>query len=159
MSPGENLLGRLEGLREVGPGRFVARCPSHPDHTPSLSIRILDDDRVLLHDFGGCEIQDVVAAVGLSIADLFPERPVTDTYLPRRPHHLTASEALLLIGHEASAAAMLSDSLATMLAAGEQPNRLALDRLLLAAARIGHVRGHTRLSTPPEIVALRRGQR
>jgi hypothetical protein len=68
----EGLLDRLERVRKAGAG-FVARCPGHLDRSPSLSIREADDGRILVHDFGGCSVLDVVASIGLKLRDLFPD--------------------------------------------------------------------------------------
>lgn len=47
-------------------------CPAHEDTTPSLSVSIGQDrDRVLLHCHAGCTAEQVAAAVGLAMADLF----------------------------------------------------------------------------------------
>lgn len=73
------LIARLEGVKKSGKG-YVARCPAHEDRTPSLSLREGDDGRVLLHCHGGCTTDAVVAALGLSMADLFPPSDK-----PRRP--------------------------------------------------------------------------
>jgi hypothetical protein len=43
-----------------------------------LAIRELADGRVLVHDFGGCAVEDVLGAVGMKMADLFPERIDTE---------------------------------------------------------------------------------
>ena len=48
-----------------------AFCPSHDDQDPSLSLRMGDDGRVLLRCHAGCDPQDVVAAIGLEMSDLF----------------------------------------------------------------------------------------
>jgi hypothetical protein len=72
MTPIETILTRLKGVRQVGPGRWVARCPSHEDRSPSLSVREGEDLRVLLHDFAGCEPEAIVQALGLELRDLFP---------------------------------------------------------------------------------------
>lgn len=69
------LLARLEGVRANGPGRWIARCPAYADKHPSLSIAEGADGRVLVHDFGGCDVRAVLAAVGLEAKDLFPPRP------------------------------------------------------------------------------------
>lgn len=63
----------LKGLRKHGHG-YLALCPAHEDHRPSLSIGEAQDGRILLHCWAGCETRDVVAAVGLSLSDLFPPR-------------------------------------------------------------------------------------
>jgi len=37
-TPIDKLLPRLEGVKQRGPGSWIARCPSHQDHSPrSLS--------------------------------------------------------------------------------------------------------------------------
>ena len=69
------LLSRLDRVRKTGADRWVACCPCHAsDSKSSLAIRELPDGRVLLHDFGGCDVETVLGAVGLTIGDLFPER-------------------------------------------------------------------------------------
>jgi hypothetical protein len=74
-SPTERLLARLEKARANGRDRWMACCPAHGDSSPSLSIKEAEDGRVLVHCFAGCEVGDVVAAVGLTLADLFPKQP------------------------------------------------------------------------------------
>lgn len=59
-------------MRQVGLGRWIARCPAHDDGNPSLSIRELGDGRVLLHCFAGCKTEDVLASLGLGWDALFP---------------------------------------------------------------------------------------
>lgn len=70
----ESITARLNGLRRTGRGRWAARCPAHKDRGPSLSVRELDDGRVLLHCFAGCEVGAVLGALGLDMADLYPPR-------------------------------------------------------------------------------------
>lgn len=75
----DQLLHRLDRVRRVGTDRWVACCPAHDSKSrSSLSIRELDDGRVLVHDHGGCSVQDVLSAVGLEIEVLFPEKPIGD---------------------------------------------------------------------------------
>ncbi len=74
MSQTATLLARLEGVRQVGPDRWAARCPAHEDRSPSLSIRATDDGKTLLHCFVGCAPDDILAAVGLAWKDLYPDR-------------------------------------------------------------------------------------
>jgi len=68
-------LSRLEAVRSRGPGRWVARCPTHEDTSPSLSIAEGTDGRILLHDFAGCPPRDIVAALNLELKDLFTDAP------------------------------------------------------------------------------------
>lgn len=69
-SPIEVVLGRLDGVARSGKG-YKARCPAHGDKTPTLSLKAGDDGRVLIHCFSGCQIEDIITAMGLSMSDLF----------------------------------------------------------------------------------------
>ncbi len=53
-------------------GRWRACCPAHDDSTPSLDWRLGDDGRVLLTCRAQCATEAVVAALGFTMADLFP---------------------------------------------------------------------------------------
>ena len=64
-----DVLGRLENVTG-GYGKWMGCCPAHDDKSPSLAISETDD-RVLIHCFAGCETEDVLATIGLSLADLF----------------------------------------------------------------------------------------
>lgn len=67
--PIDALLERLHRVHPAGANRWVACCPAHPDRTPSLSIRVVDD-KILLHCFAGCAPDAVLAALGLEWRDL-----------------------------------------------------------------------------------------
>ena len=69
----QEVLFHFKGVKKVGNG-YMACCPAHDDHEPSLSIRLSDDgDKVLLHCFAGCEDEAILKSVGLTYADLFAE--------------------------------------------------------------------------------------
>jgi len=70
----EEILDRLDGVKQTGDRRYKARCPAHEDRDPSLSIYFALDGRILLHCFAGCSITDVLDSISLKITDLFPER-------------------------------------------------------------------------------------
>ena len=130
------LLDRLEGVRETGPSRWIAKCPSHDDSSPSLAIRELDDGRILLHDFGFCHVSDVLAALGMEMTDLFPER--LGHHLPPTHSRIPARELLALIDHE---------TLTVGLIVGDFMDTGSLDepswqRLSTAVSRIGKARDH-----------------
>lgn len=72
-SPLDLILSRLDKVKQAGNG-FMARCPVHDDKNPSLSITEGDDGRVLLKCFAGCSTEDIVKALGLTMADLFPHK-------------------------------------------------------------------------------------
>lgn len=86
MSAADTLLARLERVKQTQAGQWIARCPAHTDKSPSLSIKQCDDGTILLHDFGGCSPSDILAAVGLELADLFPKR-----LKPRTPEERKAA--------------------------------------------------------------------
>lgn len=77
----EKLVERLEHCKATGSNKWMARCPAHQDNGPSLSITEGSDGRVLVHCFAGCGALDVISAVGLEWADLFPE-DLTQNYQP-----------------------------------------------------------------------------
>jgi hypothetical protein len=62
----------------TGHGRAQAQCPAHQDRTPSLTI-YRKQGRIKLVCWPGCDDQDVLAALGLSVRDLYDE-PKTPTY-------------------------------------------------------------------------------
>jgi hypothetical protein len=57
--------------RRSGPARWMARCPAHADHSPSLSITAGRDGRVLVRCFAGCSLGAILRSAGLTIQDLF----------------------------------------------------------------------------------------
>jgi len=54
-------------------GGWKAKCPSHDDQNPSLSISEGEGGRVLLHCFAGCAVDEIVSDLGLEMTDLFLE--------------------------------------------------------------------------------------
>lgn len=64
----------LPDFRRTGDRRGMARCPAHKDRTRSLSVREFDSGAVGLKCFAGCTVEQVVAAAGLRMEDLFPPR-------------------------------------------------------------------------------------
>ena len=85
-----DLLGSLECVRQSGRG-WMARCPAHADKHPSLSIAEADDGRILVHCFAMCSTEEVCAALGIGIAELFPET-APDPYTLRQAKRLREAE-------------------------------------------------------------------
>ena len=67
-------LNRLENVKG-GQGRWKARCPAHPDKTPSLSVAAGEDGKILVKCFGGCTPEKITAAMGLTMSDLYIDPP------------------------------------------------------------------------------------
>jgi hypothetical protein len=73
--------------------RCTARCPAHDDRSPSLSVAEGVDGRTLIYCHAGCPPERIVAALGLSWADLFPPghrraRRLPGVGAPRKPVEL-----------------------------------------------------------------------
>ncbi|MFZ5702694.1 MAG: hypothetical protein ACOY4P_15220 [Pseudomonadota bacterium] len=88
-----DLLPRLAGVRKTNKG-WSARCPAHPDRSPSLSIA--EGERgILLHCHAGCDTDAVCAALGLTLTDLCAgERQTSGTRRQHTPRRLTPREWL-----------------------------------------------------------------
>lgn len=128
----DDLLSRLDKVKDKGAGRWSARCPAHDDKSPSLVIRELADGRILLHCFTGCSVDSVVAAIGLELSDLFPEdsRAIGHANPEHRP--FPAADVLRALSLEAT---VVSCAARTMLD-GKMLNDDDQKRLMLALRRI-----------------------
>jgi AAA domain len=75
-------------VRESG-GKAKAQCPAHDDSDPSLSIRSVEG-QALIYCWGGCNTSDVLAALSLTMSDLYDNpRGATYTYDDGRTVHRT----------------------------------------------------------------------
>jgi len=73
------ILSRLQGVKKTKDG-YSALCPAHEDQRASLSVSIGSDGRGLVKCHAGCKTEDVMAAVGMTMADLAP----SDSFQTRR---------------------------------------------------------------------------
>lgn len=78
----EELASKCEDWKASGQGKFMARCPAHDDRSASLSIADGDNGGVLVKCFANCETSDVLAALGLKMADLMPDKPLEEKVKP-----------------------------------------------------------------------------
>lgn len=70
----QNILSRLKEVKQQGKG-YIARCPAHDDHNPSLSISLSEDSsKILIKCFAGCADKDILDAIGLKMSDLFIDK-------------------------------------------------------------------------------------
>jgi hypothetical protein len=120
----DDIITRFDRVRKSTTSRgYTCRCPAHDDKGPSLSISETNDGRILLHCFAGCSVGDVLAASGLRMSDLFPDRgPENHISTPR--HRMSAVEALRCISFEATILAVL----AADISAGRTPSPTDLSR-------------------------------
>lgn len=59
-------------IKQLHPDQWEAQCPAHEDDKSSLSIGEGTDRKLLLHCHAGCTLEAVTAALGITVADLFP---------------------------------------------------------------------------------------
>lgn len=128
------LLSRLSGVRETGPSRWLALCPAHDDRRPSLSLRELEDGRVLVYCWAGCETQAVLDSVGLQFSDLYPPRAI-DHRVPRVRPRFNARDLIQIAGREALVVALSAEQIGS----GQPLNETDHARLMDAAARLQRI--------------------
>jgi 5S rRNA maturation endonuclease (ribonuclease M5) len=79
----------------------TAQCPAHEDRAPSLSIgQRKDGNGVVLNCHAGCAPEDVVAALGLAMQDLFDEpmeQPVRPQVVAEYPYVDERGQLLLTV--------------------------------------------------------------
>ncbi len=133
-NPIDAVLHRLEKAKSTGPGKWIALCPAHDDKRPSLSIKEAEDGRVLLKCWSGCGAAEIVNALGLSLADLFPgdRRSLKDHSASPMRRPFDYRDALQGISHEATVARLIVSAINR----GDDVDVDALDRLALAEERI-----------------------
>ncbi len=117
-------------LQHPKPGNWLACCPAHDDKSPSMSVRELDDGRVLIHCFAGCSVAEILSAVGLTFSDLFPENKNQHGKPEHRP--FPATDVLRAIAFESTLVLIA----AADLLAGHPFNETDRTRLALAVTRI-----------------------
>jgi len=108
--PVMNLINRLDGVKDNGRNKWLAKCPAHKDKRPSLSVREADSGAVLVKCWASCAVAEIVSAVGLELSDLFPPRENhTDGKSQRRERVITAADGLRLLDFEADVVCIAAD--------------------------------------------------
>jgi hypothetical protein len=107
----EAFLSRCNKTRETGRGTWIACCPAHEDKNPSMTVRELDDGRVLVHCFSGCSVEEILGAVGLDFDALFPDKPKQD-HVPGLRRPFPAADVLEAVANEAFYVAYMAAALA-----------------------------------------------
>ena len=67
-------------------------CPAHDDTNPSLSISEAEDSKILIKCFTGCTPEEICASLGISIADLFPEKLSKENRFQKHVEYLYQDE-------------------------------------------------------------------
>ena len=73
----EGFLSMLDVVKEIPAKKHarsaIALCTAHQDKNPSLCVDLTHCGRILLFCRAGCGVADILAAVGLSMSDLYPD--------------------------------------------------------------------------------------
>lgn len=75
------LLSKFEHVKDRGIGNngvhnWLCKCPAHQSkglNTGNLLVGMRSDGHILIHCYGGCGAYEVLAAIGLSFSDLYPD--------------------------------------------------------------------------------------
>jgi len=136
-----------EVVRSRGAGHWTARCPSHPDRSPSLSIH--EGERgILLRCFAGCSLDEICRALNISQRDLFFDALVSrgQQSVPRAPR-VNPVERAFQFDLAALDRRIRSETVLAR-ATNIDPNTLSddqLDRLMTAVASAYHDRERAEL--------------
>lgn len=71
----ESLLNILNGVRKRRDCYYQAKCPSHEDNDPSLSVWISDCGKINIKCWAGCDVHAIMNSLGLRVSDLYPNDP------------------------------------------------------------------------------------
>lgn len=140
-APVDRILARLEGVRRSGPG-WRANCPIGHRSRGTLAIAEADTGAVLMRCHAGCAAAEIVAAVGLTLADLFPPRERAEQSAADRREN----RERLALANVRDAAQMIDNELYVILIAiamqarGEALSEQDQERLRLAHERIAGAR-------------------
>lgn len=107
------LLSRLEGVKRLAPGKWVAKCPAHKDRRASLSVRETEQGIVLCHCFAGCSISEVLAAVNMDFDALFPPSDGVARAAPAVRRPFSIGEVIAALGSELGVAWVLLTDMAS----------------------------------------------
>lgn len=135
----ENLLNNLRKVRKMGQDRWQACCPAHDDKSPSMSIRELSDGSVLVHCFAGCSAVDIVSAVGLDIAELFPEK--LENHTPRQKQPFTHREAMAALVPEIFTVALIGRQMMSGMSNDEKTQQALITAVSRISAAHSYVEG------------------
>lgn len=128
----DNLLSRLKNVKPSGINEFKACCPSHEDKSPSLSIKELPDDRILINCFAGCSPLEILNSIGMNIEDLFPKR---QGYFKSEKKPFSSTHGLGMIGFEST----IILACAGFMREGKELSEANFSRLVEAVSRIQNI--------------------
>ena len=128
----EQILGRLQKVKKTGKSKWLACCPAHGDKSPSLSIMQNETGKVFVHCFAGCAGDSVMASIGMTLSDLYPDTIEPPKGVGKKPA-VSPYDLLKIIRDETRLVAIMGSEMQTYpLTKSEH------DRLYLAVQRINN---------------------
>lgn len=130
----QTLLARFAAVREAGPGRWRCKRPGSSEF--NVRVAIGENGGVLLHDHAGRSPAEVLAELGMTLADLAPERE--ELHRVQSPAERREARRSLALASVESAARVLDSNAnvlqaaAAMLAEGQRLDAEDRDRLSAA---------------------------
>jgi len=137
MSRLDLILSGLQKVRKSAPGEWTACCPAHEDRSPSLAIKDAGDGRLLIHCFSGCSAEEVVSALGLTLADLMPEKAPPEKGLKRLPFN--PRTVLEVLAFRATFVAVAASDMAQGRALTEEDRKLLNETVGFIHEAVGYV--------------------
>ena len=140
MATADLLLSRLGKVKASGSGKWMACCPAHQDRSASLSVREVEDGRILVHCFAGCSVDEVLRAVGLDLADLFPPRTGDEGRPSKLRRPFIAADAIRALRRELLVAWLILADVAAGKPLTDQDRKragLARDRCIALISELG----------------------
>lgn len=129
----DTILSRLHKVKKTSKdNEYQALCSAHEDKSPSLSIKVLPDGRILIHCHAGCEPKQILYSIGLSFEDLFTQK-LGDFKSVKRP--FSSVHGLQLVGYEST----IILACAGFLREGKELSEANFARLVEAVIRIQNV--------------------
>lgn len=92
-------LALFPSVKETKKGWDV-NCPAHDDQHPSLGVMVGEEGRIVLNCLAHCETGTICDRLGLTMADLFPDRPLNGHAQPMRRPPVTGSKRKLAFVYE-----------------------------------------------------------
>ncbi len=101
-APIETLLSRLDRVQQTRANGWKSRCPAHNGDGQSMSVTHGDNGYILIRCWAyQCDVADILAAVGMNVGDLFPERlPERRANQPPLKHAMPAIDVLRVMKFE-----------------------------------------------------------
>lgn len=127
----DDFLSRLRAVKRTGHGKWIASCPTREDKNPSMSIKLNNDGRILIYDFGGSNAEEILNAMGLSFSDLYPE-PLF--HHSKKTSPFSGHEVLLILKSEIRIVYLFAKDVAN----GKALMKSELERLLKSISRLNY---------------------